>query len=261
MTYTRDRRRHLDARAEMTPDPGAIRDACMSNISRALWDVDLEQEDMPGALDAAGGGRLAQLLRGALVPIVDAPADRPSAPKGCCSATTGRRRVAALAMVLGLLGTASVAAGAAKDVSLRGRVSDAGGEPLVGVAVTAVATDVADLRAATSVKTTTDAAGEYELVLWYDFDSGLSRTTGIYVPAGGLYNGFFDGRPIVDLELSIDLGRGTTLAVGGQNVFNTYSQVSAFAMDVGELCTASTRRGATAAPTTTRARIGYGWGD
>ena len=128
----------------MTPDPGAIRDACMSNISRALWDVDLEQEDMPGALDSAGVGRLAQLLRGALIPIVDAPADRPSAPKGCCSATAGRRRVAALAIVRGLLGTASVAAGAAQDVSLRGRVSDAGGEPLVGVAVTAVATDVAD---------------------------------------------------------------------------------------------------------------------
>lgn len=149
----------------MTPDPGAIRDACMSNISRALWEVDLEQEDMPGALDAAGVGRLAQLLRGALISIVDVPADRPSAAKGCCWATAGRRRVAALTMVLGLLGTASAAAGAAQDVSLRGRVSDAGGEPLVGVAVTAVATDVADLQAATAATTTTDAAGEYELVL------------------------------------------------------------------------------------------------
>jgi len=25
---------------------------------------------------------------------------------------------------------------------------------------------------------------------WYDYDSGLSRATGIYVPAGGLYNGY-----------------------------------------------------------------------
>ena len=50
----------------MTPDPEAIRD---------LWEVDLEQEDLSGALDAAGVGRLAQLLRGASIPIVDAPAE------------------------------------------------------------------------------------------------------------------------------------------------------------------------------------------
>ena len=94
---------------------------------------------------------------------------------------------------------------------------------------------------------------------WYDFDSGLSRTTGIYTPAGGLYNGFFEGRPIVDLELSIDLGRGTTLAIGGRNVFNTYSQVSAFAMDVGELYSEYTPWGYSGAYY--YARIGYGWGN
>ena len=94
---------------------------------------------------------------------------------------------------------------------------------------------------------------------WYDFDSGLSRTTGNYTPAGGLYNGFFEGRPIVDLELSIDLGRGTTLAIGGQNVFNTYSQVSAFAMDVGELYSEYTPWGYSGAYY--YVRVGYGWGN
>ena len=48
------------------PDADAIRD---------LWEVDLKQEALPGALDAAGVGRLAQLLRGASIPIVDAPAE------------------------------------------------------------------------------------------------------------------------------------------------------------------------------------------
>ena len=47
---------------------------------------------------------------------------------------------------------------------------------------------------------------------WYDYDSGRRR---IFVPAGGLEEGFFNGRPIVDLELSILLALGTTLTVGG----------------------------------------------
>ena len=94
---------------------------------------------------------------------------------------------------------------------------------------------------------------------WYDYDSGLSHATGIYVPAGGLRNGFFEGRPIVDLELSIDLGRGTTLAIGGQNVFNTYSQVSELAMDVGELHSEYTPWGYSGAYYYTR--IAYDWGD
>ena len=50
----------------MTPDAEAVRD---------LWEVDLEQEELPDALYAAGVGRLAQLLRGASIPIVDAPAE------------------------------------------------------------------------------------------------------------------------------------------------------------------------------------------
>ena len=94
---------------------------------------------------------------------------------------------------------------------------------------------------------------------WYDFDSGLSRATGIYVPAGGLHNGFFEGRPIVDLELSVDLGRGTTLAVGGQNVLDTYSQVSELATDVGELYSEYTPWGYSGAYYYTR--IGYDWGE
>ncbi len=94
---------------------------------------------------------------------------------------------------------------------------------------------------------------------WYDYDSGLSHATGIYVPAGGLHNGFFEGRPIVDLELSFDLGRGTTLAIGGQNVFDTYSQVSELAMDVGELYSEYTPWGYSGAYY--YMRIGYNWGD
>ena len=79
------------------------------------------------------------------------------------------------------------------------------------------------------------------------------------MPAGGLHNGFFEGRPIVDLELSINLGRGTTLAIGGQNVFDTYSQVSELAMDVGELYSEYTPWGYSGAYYYTR--IGYDWGD
>ena len=48
---------------------------------------------------------------------------------------------------------------------------------------------------------------------WYDYDSGRGT---VFDPAGGLEQGFFDGRPIVDLALSVPLGQGTTLAVGGQ---------------------------------------------
>ena len=66
---------------------------------------------------------------------------------------------------------------------------------------------------------------------WYDYDSGYGT---VFDPSGGLEQGFFDGRPIVDLELSLPLGQGTTLAVGGQNVFDTYSQVSVNANAFGE---------------------------
>ena len=66
---------------------------------------------------------------------------------------------------------------------------------------------------------------------WYDYDSGFAQT---YLPSGGIDQGFFSGRPIVDLEANIPLGRATTLAVGGQNVFGTYPAESARAMSVGE---------------------------
>ncbi|MCY3845484.1 MAG: carboxypeptidase-like regulatory domain-containing protein, partial [Acidobacteria bacterium] len=91
----------------------------------------------------------------------------PPAPtrKGRSTAAAGRRRVAALAVALGLLWTPNAAAGGAQDSSLRGRVADAGGEPLDGVTVAAAAAGAADPRTATPVRTTTDPAGEYELAL------------------------------------------------------------------------------------------------
>ena len=66
---------------------------------------------------------------------------------------------------------------------------------------------------------------------WYDYDSGFAE---VYLPSGGIEQGFFDGKPIVDLEGSIDLVGGATLVVGAQNAFNTYPDVSARAMSVGE---------------------------
>ena len=66
---------------------------------------------------------------------------------------------------------------------------------------------------------------------WYDYDSGRGT---VFDPSGGPEQGFFDGRPIVDLELSVPLGEGTTLAAGAQNVFDTYSQISVLAEAVGE---------------------------
>ncbi|MCY4074676.1 MAG: TonB-dependent receptor [Acidobacteria bacterium] len=80
-------------------------------------------------------------------------------------AAASRRRVAALGIALGLLWTAGAAAGGAQDSSLRGRVTDAGGEPLDGVTVAAVAAGAAAPRTATPARTTTDPAGEYELAL------------------------------------------------------------------------------------------------
>ncbi len=90
---------------------------------------------------------------------------------------------------------------------------------------------------------------------WYDYDSGHGE---IFALSGGLAQGFFAGRPIVDLELSFDLGQGTTLAVGGQNVANTYSQESAVAMSVGERYSEYTPWGYSGAYY--YVRIGYGWG-
>ena len=91
---------------------------------------------------------------------------------------------------------------------------------------------------------------------WYDYDSGYGET---FDPSGGLAQGFFDGRPIVDVELSVDLGRGTTLSVGGQNVLDTYSQESVIADAVGERYSEYQPWGYSGAYH--YARIGYGWGD
>ena len=91
---------------------------------------------------------------------------------------------------------------------------------------------------------------------WYDYDSGRGE---VFLPSGGLAQGFFDGRPILDLEVSFDLGRGTTLAAGGQNVLDTYSQVSALANWVGEQYSEYTPWGFSGAYY--YVRIGYGWGN
>ena len=91
---------------------------------------------------------------------------------------------------------------------------------------------------------------------WYDYDSGFAQA---FLPAAGIEQGFFDGRPLVDLELSIALGGGTTLAVGGQNAFNSYPQVPARAMSVGEKYSEYTPWGFNGAYY--YVRVGYGWGN
>ncbi len=91
---------------------------------------------------------------------------------------------------------------------------------------------------------------------WYDYDSGRGT---VFDPVGGLEQGFFDGRPIMDLELSVPLGQGTTLAVGGQNVFDTYSQVSVIANAVGEQYSEYMPWGYSGAYY--YVRIGYDWGN
>ena len=90
---------------------------------------------------------------------------------------------------------------------------------------------------------------------WYDFDSGFAQ---IYLPSGGITQGFFDGRPILDLEASIALGGGSTLAIGAQNALNTYPDESARAMSVGEKYSEYTPWGFNGAYY--YVRIGYGWG-
>ena len=60
------------------------------------------------------------------------------------------------------------------------------------------------------------------------------------------------------MELSFDLGQGTTLAVGGQNVANTYSQESVLANWVGERYSEYTPWGYSGAYY--YVRLGYGWG-
>ena len=91
---------------------------------------------------------------------------------------------------------------------------------------------------------------------WYDYDSGYGA---VFDPSAGLAQGFFAGRPIVDLELSIDVGQGATLSVGAQNVFDTYSQESVVAMSVGERYSEYTPWGYSGAYY--YVRLGYGWGN
>ena len=90
---------------------------------------------------------------------------------------------------------------------------------------------------------------------WYDYDSGFAQ---IYLPSGGIEQGFFAGQPIVDLEASMGLGGGTTLAVGGQNAFNTFPDESARARSVGEKYSEYTPWGFNGAYY--YARIRYAWG-
>ena len=56
---------------------------------------------------------------------------------------------------------------------------------------------------------------------------------------GGWFDGddpaFYDGKPVVDLELSLPLSDSTTLEFGAHNVFNTYPGKSPFALRNGEL--------------------------
>ena len=90
---------------------------------------------------------------------------------------------------------------------------------------------------------------------WYDYDSGFAQ---IYLPSGGIDQGFFAGQSIVDLEASMGLGGGTTLAVGGQNAFNTFPDESVRARSVGEKYSEYTPWGFNGAYY--YARLNYGWG-
>ena len=90
---------------------------------------------------------------------------------------------------------------------------------------------------------------------WYDYDSGFAR---IYDPSGGIDNGFFGGRPVVDFELTIDAGGGATVSAGAQNAFDTYPDESARAMSVGEKYSEYTPWGFNGAYY--YVRLGYGWG-
>ena len=90
---------------------------------------------------------------------------------------------------------------------------------------------------------------------WYDYDSGFAL---IYDPSGGIDNGFFAGRPVVDLDLTIDAGGGSTVAIGARNVLDTYPDESARAMSVGEKYSEYTPWGFNGAYY--YVRLGYGWG-
>ena len=80
----------------------------------------------------------------------------------------------------------------------------------------------------------------------------------MFTPAGGIDNGFFDGRPILDLEASMDLTAGTSIAVGAQNALDTYPGESTRAMSVGERYSEYTPWGFNGAYY--YVRVGYRWG-
>ncbi len=90
---------------------------------------------------------------------------------------------------------------------------------------------------------------------WYDWDSGFGQS---YLPSSGIEQGFFDGKPIFTLEARIALGGGMTLAIGGRNALNTYSDESVRAMAVGEKYSEYTPWGIGGAYY--YARLRYGWG-
>ncbi len=70
---------------------------------------------------------------------------------------------------------------------------------------------------------------------WFDWDSAQT---------------LFSGKPVVDVELGIPLSDDTTLAFGSQNVFNTFP-TRVQMREASASGTASTRRGASTARTTT----------
>ena len=80
----------------------------------------------------------------------------------------------------------------------------------------------------------------------------------VFIPSGGIDQGFFDGRPIIDVEASIELREATTLVLGAQNVLDTYPQVNARATSVGEKYSEYTPWGFNGAYVYTR--IAYTWG-
>ena len=90
---------------------------------------------------------------------------------------------------------------------------------------------------------------------WYDYDSGFGRA---FAPAAGIDEGFFEGRPTVDIEASVEVLQNTRVAVGAQNILDTYPQESARAMSVGERYSEYTPWGFNGAYY--YLRLSHGWG-
>ena len=78
---------------------------------------------------------------------------------------------------------------------------------------------------------------------WFDWDSAQT---------------LFGGKPVVDIEVSIPISDGTTLAVGSQNVFNTFPDESPTARSVGERYSEYTPWGFNGGYY--YARVRYAWG-